>query len=87
MIAPGTLCSLRNPMGFNISFRQYLGDPVLDQQDFLAKERIDPAEHLFTIISIPHRRGNEHYAWGMLDNGRLGFINCKWLIEVRNECG
>jgi hypothetical protein len=77
VIAPGTLCRLRNPMDFNISFRRFLEETSEDC------DKIDPHAFLFTIISVPHRRENDHYAWGLLSDGRLGFICCKWLIEVR----
>ncbi len=77
MIAPGTLCRLRNPMDFNISFRRRLEDTD-DECD-----KIDPHAFLATIIALPFRRVNDHYAWCLLSDGRLGFINCKWLIEVR----
>jgi len=75
MIAPGTLCKLQNPMGNAIVFRRHMND----EPDLIG------LDHLFTIISVPLRIGgdNKHYAWGMLDTGKLGFIDCRWLIEVR----
>jgi hypothetical protein len=70
------MCRLQNPMGNAIVFRRHMdGEPDLIGLDYL-----------FTIISVPHRIGgdNRHYAWGFLSDGRLGFIDCRWLIEVRD---
>lgn len=76
MIAPGALCRLKNPMGNAVVFRRDLHGSEPD---------IIGLDYLFTIVSVPHRcpGDQQHYAWGLLSNGRLGFINCKWLIEVR----
>ena len=74
MIAPGTLCKLQNPMSVFVGWRRFLETGC---------ELIECNKHLFTIVSLPHRLGNEHYAYGFIDDGRLGFVNCKWLVEVR----
>jgi len=73
-------------MGFNITFRRRLEDPPPDpaKPPVNGTCLIDPNLYLFTIVAVPFRRANDHYAWGMLNDGRLGFINCKWLIEVRD---
>jgi len=77
MIAPGTLCRLHNPISVGFAFYTSFDDEP---------ELLDNDKHLFLIVMVPirHAGRNEHFAWGLLNDGRFGFVNYKWLIEVRD---
>ena len=80
MIAPGQLCSVKHPLNETVTVYPRLDIGIGMEVTSMMNGS------LFTIVSVPHRNrsDNHHYAYGIiLSNGRLGFVDCRYLIEVR----